>query len=77
MMNDGLEQNLLSLPSCALNSEIEDLQTRIEDGTSVASQHPCQSWNNHLAMARGDFTDVISHLHGMVPPNLSKGHVSG
>ena len=63
MMNNGLEQNLLLLPSCALNSEIKDLQTRIEDGTSVALQCACQSWNNHLAMAQGGFTNVISHLH--------------
>ena len=62
VMDDGLEQNLLSLPNYALNSEIEDLQTRIEDGISVALQYSCQFWNNHLIMARGDFTDVASHL---------------
>ena len=28
-VNDGLEQNLLSFPDCALNSEVKDLQTGI------------------------------------------------
>ena len=62
VMDDGLEQNLLSLPNYVLNSEIEDLQARIEDGISVTLQYSCQFWNNHLTMARGDFTDVVSHL---------------
>ena len=62
-MNNGLEQNLLSLPDYALNSEVEDLRTRIEDGVSVALQYACQSWHNHLTEAHGDVTDVVSSLH--------------
>ena len=63
LMNEGLEQDLLSLPEYALNSEIEDLQTRIDDRISVALQYACRSWHNHLAETRGEMADVISYLH--------------
>jgi hypothetical protein len=62
MMNDGLEQNHLSLPDYALNSEVKDLQTRINDRVSVALQYACRSWHNHLTEIRGDVTDVVSYL---------------
>jgi hypothetical protein len=62
MMNDGLEQNLLSLPDYALNSEVEDLQTRIDDRISIALQYACRSWHNHLTKTEGDVTDVVSYL---------------
>ena len=62
VMNDGLEQNLLSLPNFAMNSEVEDLQMRIEDGVSVALQYSCQFWHNHLTVARGDVADVVFRL---------------
>jgi hypothetical protein len=63
LMNDGLEQNLLSLPDYALNSEVEDLQTRIDGHISPVLQYACQSWHNHLTKTTGDVTNVISHLH--------------
>ena len=62
VMNERLEQNLLSLPNYALNSEVEDLQMRIEARAGVALQYASQSWHHHLTMARGDVTDVVSHL---------------
>ena len=63
VMNDGLEQNLLSLPNYALNSEIQDLQTRVENKISIALQYACQFWHNHLTKSEGDFANVISSLH--------------
>ena len=63
VMNDGLEQDLLSLPKYALNSEINDLPTRIKGCISIALEYACRSWHNHLTMAQGDITCVISHLH--------------
>jgi hypothetical protein len=63
VMNDGLGQNLLSLPDYALNSEVEDLQTRIDNHISVALQYACQHWYNHLTEAKGDASNVISSLH--------------
>ena len=63
VMNDGLKQNLLSLPNYALNSEVKDLQTRIDDHISATLRYACQSWYNHLTETGGDITSVISHLH--------------
>jgi len=62
VMNDGLEQNLLSLPIYALNSEVGDLETRLNDRTDVALRYACQSWHKHLPKAEGDVTDIVSRL---------------
>ena len=62
VMNDRLEQNLLSLPSYALNSEIKDLETRINDRIDVALWYACQSWYKHLLKAEGDVADILSRL---------------
>jgi len=62
IMNDGLEQNLLSLPDYALNSEVKDLRTRTDHRISIALQYACRSWHNHLTEITGDVTDVISYL---------------
>ena len=62
MMNDGLEQNLLSLPDYALNSEVKDLRTRIQDRISVALDYACKHWYNHLTKAVGDVADIIPDL---------------
>ena len=62
MMNEGLEQNLLSLPDYALNSEVEDLQARINDRISIALQYACRSWHSHLIKVEGDVSDVVSCL---------------
>jgi hypothetical protein len=70
VMNDGLEQNLLSLPNYALNSEVKDLQAKINDHISIALRYACQSWHNHLTMARGDVTNVISHLRFFLEKNF-------
>jgi hypothetical protein len=63
LMNDRLEQNLLSLPDYALNSEVEDLQTRIDDHISVGLQYACQHWHSHLTEAEGGVTNIVSSLH--------------
>jgi hypothetical protein len=63
VMNEGLEQNLLSLPNYALNSEVGDLQTRIDGHISLALQYACQSWHHHLIKTIGDVPNIISHLH--------------
>ena len=63
VMNGGLKQNLLSLPEYSLNSEVKDLQMRINDHISDALQYACQSWHNHLTETESDVTNVIFHLH--------------
>ena len=62
MMNDELEQNLLSLPDYVLNSEVKDLQTRVNGRISIALRYACQSWHNHVTETEGDVTDVVSYL---------------
>jgi hypothetical protein len=62
LMDNGLEQNLLNLPDYALNSEVKDLQTRIDSRISVALQYACLSWHNHLSMDQ----DVISGLRNFL-----------
>ena len=62
LMGESLEQNLLSLPNYALNSEVQDLEVRVKDRVSIALQYACKSWYNHLTEARGDITTVISTL---------------
>jgi hypothetical protein len=63
LMNNRLEQNLLSLPDYALNSEVEDLQTRMDDRISAALAYACQYWYIHLAEAEGGVNIIISSLH--------------
>ena len=62
LMNNGLEQNLLSLPKYALNSEVKDLQQRVRDRISVALEYACRSWHSHLTKTTGDVTSIISDL---------------
>ena len=70
MMNDGLEQNLLSLPDYALNSEVQDLQKRIGDRISIALRYACLSWHSHLTETEGDVTDIVSYLHIFLEENF-------
>ena len=58
VMNRGLEQDLLSLPEYALNSEVQDLQTRIDDRISIALQYASRSWHNHLTGTRIEIMNI-------------------
>ena len=66
LMNDGLEQNLLSLPDYTLNSDIEDLEARTKDRIGVALEYACRSWHNHLIEVRGDVTVIVSALRSFM-----------
>ena len=70
LMNDSLEQNLLSLPNYALNSEVKDMPTRTKDHVSVALQYACQSWHNHLTETGGDVNDAVSRLRFFLEEKL-------
>jgi len=63
VMNDGLEQNLLTLPDYVLNSDVKDLQMRIQGRISVALQYAHRSWHNHLTASQGSVTGIIPCLH--------------
>ena len=62
LMNNSLEQNLLSLPDYALNSEVEDLSERVKSHISPALEYACKSWHNHLNGIRGDTGDFLHIL---------------
>ena len=62
IMNNGLEQDLLSLPNYTLNSEVHGLQMRIDDRISIALQYACRSWHNHVTETKGDVANVVSYL---------------
>ena len=62
LMNDNLEQNILSLPDYSLNSEVEDLQERIGDHISHPLQYACKSWYSHLTEIKGDITAIVPVL---------------
>ena len=66
LMNDNLEQNPLSLPDYALNSEVEDLEARTRDRISIALKYACKSWHNHLTEVKGDITAIISALRSFM-----------
>ena len=66
LMGHSLEQNLLSLPSYALNSEVKDLKSRIKNHISVAIQYACKSWYSHLTEIRGDITDIVPLLQNFL-----------
>ena len=59
LMNSELRQDLLSLLEYSLNSEVEDLQTKIDGQVSLALQYACRSWHSHLTEARGEVAEVI------------------
>jgi len=62
LMNNGLEQNLLSLPNYVLNSEVEDLQARVKGHISIALEYACRSWHIHLTRTMGDTSTILSDL---------------
>ena len=66
LMNDSLHFNLLSLPTYALNSEVEDMKGKIDDVVSKALCYACRSWYNHLTEVREDFAVIIPTLRSFL-----------
>ena len=62
LMNNCLKQNLLSLPSYALNAEIMDLEGRVQSQISNALKYACQFWYNHLTEVRDDLAAILPAL---------------
>jgi len=62
LMNETLEQNLLSLPDYALNLEVRDLPERIKNHISPALEYACKSWHHHLICMTEDAGDVLDAL---------------
>jgi len=62
LMNNSLQQDLLSLPHYALNLEVEDLEARVNNQISITLQYACKSWHVHLAEVRGDISAIVPTL---------------
>jgi len=66
LMNESLEQNMLSLPNYALNSEVKDMEARTKGCISVVLEYACKSWHDHLTEVRGDVAAVLPVLHSFM-----------
>jgi len=63
LMNGALKPNLLSLPECALNKEVKDLQDKINTHISPALEYACKFWYDHLTKLREDIDQVLDALN--------------
>jgi hypothetical protein len=63
LMNCSLKRNMCSLPDYTLNSEVKDLQEKV-DGSGIrgALEYACRWWSKHLVFTRGCGTDIIPTL---------------
>jgi hypothetical protein len=66
LMNNNLEKNRLSLPDYALNSEVEDLQERVDTCIGPALEYACKYWYCHLIEVREDISAVIPALQSFL-----------
>ena len=48
LMNQRLKKNMCKLPDAFMNSEVNDLQERIDQYIDPALQYACKSWHKHL-----------------------------
>ena len=57
-------KNICNLPETVINSEVDDLEERINEFISPALQYACKSWHRHLTNKDVAHTPrVISALH--------------
>jgi hypothetical protein len=63
LMDHSLKRNMCSLPDYILNSEVKDLQEKV-DGSGIrgALEYACRWWSKHLVFTRGCGTDIIPTL---------------
>ena len=58
LMNRTLEKDMCQLPDWVENSEVDDLDERIERYISPALQYACRSWHVHLVGGRETLSNV-------------------
>jgi len=64
LMDKTLQRDMFSIHRYVLNSEVEDLQKRIEEsGVHGALEYACRSWYKHLTATTDRPTDVTSALY--------------
>ena len=47
-MNQTLEKNTCNLPEAVKNSEVDDLEERVEQHINHGLRYACRSWHKHL-----------------------------
>ena len=66
LMDLTLEKNMCNLPESAKNSDIDDLEERVEQSISLALRYACKSWHKHLigisTVHMGDITLALHHF---------------
>jgi hypothetical protein len=64
LMDKLLKKNMCSIPDYVLNSEMDDLSQRVEDGgIRGALEYACRSWDRHLIVTKRQTADAVSALH--------------
>ena len=64
LMDKALKKNICNLPDTVKNSEVDDLEKRIDRFISPALQYACKSWHRHLTNKDMVHTPkVMSTLH--------------
>jgi hypothetical protein len=66
LMNQGLEKDKCKLLDVVMNSEVDDLQDRVESYINHALRYACRSWHKHLVGAHRTSpytTAIVSALH--------------
>ncbi|KAF9782707.1 hypothetical protein BJ322DRAFT_1219896 [Thelephora terrestris] len=66
LMNVSLQQNPLSIPSYALNSEVKGLKERARNEIDYALQYACKFWYCHLMEAREGISDIFPALQSFL-----------
>jgi len=62
-----LEKNVFSIPDYALNSEVNDLEKKIEEsGIRGAMEYSCRSRHKHLIVTTHRTEDVVSALRSFL-----------
>ena len=71
LMDKSLRRNMCSIPDYALNSEVKDLQKRIEESEICgALEYACRSWHEHLTVTKYRTLEVVSALHHFLEGNF-------
>ena len=67
LMSRSLQRNMCRIPDTFRNSEVDDLQSRVEQYINHALQYACKSWHRHLVKGPVDKEqEILSALHGFL-----------
>ena len=71
LMGKSLKKNMCSIPNYALNSEVNDLPKRMEEGgIHGAVEYACRLWYRHLIETKDRTADILSALQSFLEQKL-------